>query len=180
MEDWPRRSQIQKLTPAELKIRNLVWEIEELGAHPLLTDTVCLLQDARNKLADWIDAGEPGSAKSFLAAQRNASVEEPKDKVYTDNDLVYAAYCRCLCGAGMAHVKNCGAYGPDACWDCSDILTGRAIPEGKEGAVTHKGRLPFTWYEIKSENQPSANGNTTRPGVGERSENTTRPNRTDA
>ncbi len=30
--------------------------------------------------------------------------------------------------------------------------------------MTHTDRLPFVFYEIKSEGQPSANGATTRPG----------------
>jgi hypothetical protein len=48
-------------------------------------------------------------------------------------------------------------------WDCSAILTGEAIPVGQPGAVKHEARLPFAFYEIKSENQPSARGATTRP-----------------
>jgi hypothetical protein len=66
--------------------------------------------------------------------------------------LVYAAHARCPCGAGMA-------YDPagDDCWDCSDILMGTADRD-----VQHTARLPFIFYELKSETQPSANGMTTR------------------
>lgn len=78
----------------------------------------------------------------------------------TENDLVYAAFARCPCGAGLAHIKNCG---PQGNWDCSDILLGRAIPSGQPGAKQHTAQLPFVFYEIKSENQPSVNGATTRP-----------------
>lgn len=81
-------------------------------------------------------------------------------KVYKDKQLVYAANTRCLCGAGMAYPKS---MGPDGYWDCSDILTGRAIPSGQEGSVKHEAQLPFVFYELKSERQPSANGATTRP-----------------
>jgi len=57
---WPRRASINLLTPEELKIYNLIGEIENLGAHPLLTDVVVLLGDARNKLADWVELeGKP-------------------------------------------------------------------------------------------------------------------------
>lgn len=48
-------------------------------------------------------------------------------------------------------------------WDCSDILTARAVPNGQPGSRLHTDWLPFAFYEIKSENQPSAHGATTRP-----------------
>ena len=80
--------------------------------------------------------------------------------IYTDADLRYAATSRCPCGAGLAYPLDSGIHGS---WDCSDILTGRAVPSGDPGAVQHTDRLPFAFYEIKSEDQPSANGATTRP-----------------
>jgi hypothetical protein len=52
---WPRRANTQTMTKEELAIQNLVWEIEKLGADPLLTDAVVLLGQARDKLSDWID-----------------------------------------------------------------------------------------------------------------------------
>lgn len=57
--DIPRRCDLLRNTPEELMIRNCVEAVERLGAHPLLTDTVSLLYDARMKLADWIDEGKP-------------------------------------------------------------------------------------------------------------------------
>jgi hypothetical protein len=74
--------------------------------------------------------------------------------------LIYAAYSRCPCGAGLAHREG---VGPDGYWDCSDILLGKAVPKGEPGSVQHTAQLPFVFYEVKSENQPSANGATTRP-----------------
>ncbi len=73
--------------------------------------------------------------------------------------LIYAAYARCPCGAGLAYDPRKGAYDS---WDCSDILLGKAIQSGQPGAMIHTARLPFIFYEIKSELQPSANGATTR------------------
>lgn len=74
----------------------------------------------------------------------------------TPADLAYAAYNRCECGAGLAHLidvtKN-SQY-----WDCSAILTGEADPK-----VKHTAQLPFAFYDIKMEGQPSAYGATTRP-----------------
>jgi hypothetical protein len=51
----PRRIQLDKMIPEELAIYNLVQQIENLGAHPLLTDVVVLLGEARSKLADWVE-----------------------------------------------------------------------------------------------------------------------------
>jgi len=77
-----------------------------------------------------------------------------------DKHLRYASTSRCLCGAGLAYPLNSGINGH---WECSDILTGRAVPHGESGWKTHTAQLPFAFYEIKSEDQPSANGITTRP-----------------
>jgi hypothetical protein len=78
----------------------------------------------------------------------------------TEADLIYAADARCPCGAGLAYVP---ADPECRHWDCSAILLGRAVPSGQPGAVKHEGRLPFAFYKIKPENQPSAQGRTTRP-----------------
>ena len=76
--------------------------------------------------------------------------------------LVYAAHARCDCGAGLAYdPANC--EGEKRCWDCSDILLAKAIVKGLPGWKTHTAPLPFAFYEVKSENQPSAYGATTRP-----------------
>lgn len=73
--------------------------------------------------------------------------------------LVYSAMARCECGAGLAYEPgNVHGY-----WDCSAILLGDAIPIGEPGAVTHVDKLPFNYWEVRSENQPSARGRTTRP-----------------
>lgn len=60
---FPRRQCLYLMTPAELAIYNAVQAVEEVGADPLLTDAVVLLQRARDKVADYVDrdakAGEP-------------------------------------------------------------------------------------------------------------------------
>lgn len=55
MNNFPRRARIDLMTPEELALFNMIGEVEKLGAHPLLTDVVVLLGDARSKLADWVD-----------------------------------------------------------------------------------------------------------------------------
>lgn len=80
--------------------------------------------------------------------------------------LIYAATKRCLCGAGLAYEPGGESGRPiQGYWDCSAILLGEAIPTGEPGSVQHVDRLPFTFYEIKSEQQPSAQGQTTRPSA---------------
>lgn len=73
---------------------------------------------------------------------------------FTDGELVYAATCRCACGQGMAYPKEIGSARQ---WTCSAKLKGTA-----NEAEPHDV-LPFAIYEIKSEQQPSAFGQTTRP-----------------
>lgn len=74
---------------------------------------------------------------------------------FTDDELVYAARTLCPCGHGLAYPKNCGTLHQH--WDCSAILKGIA-----DKTVKHTPQLPFAMYEIKSEQQPSAGGATTR------------------
>lgn len=48
----PRRINMLEWTPAERAIADAVAAVEDAGAHPLLTDAVILLQQAREKVAD--------------------------------------------------------------------------------------------------------------------------------
>lgn len=50
-----RRIRIDQLTPAETAIRNAIIAVERVGADALLTDAVILLQQARDKVADYVD-----------------------------------------------------------------------------------------------------------------------------
>lgn len=83
-------------------------------------------------------------------------------RTFTEDELRYAATKRCPCGAGLAYPPNGepkdGPFEFWSYWDCSEILKGTA-----DTSVEHTAQLPFTFYEIKSEEQPSANGATTRP-----------------
>lgn len=87
-------------------------------------------------------------------------------KIYQDSELKYSAYSKCACGAGLAYPRDGKQPDPNSFfvhasdWWCSKILKGEDL--GKEGDVKHQ-IFPFSMYEIKSEDQPSANGATTRP-----------------
>ena len=54
----PRRIDLLRFTPAEKAIYDAVQEVEKVGAHPLLTDAVILLGQAREKVADYVDSQE--------------------------------------------------------------------------------------------------------------------------
>lgn len=55
----PRRIRLDRLTPAERAIHDAVRAVEAAGCDPLLTDAVILLQQAREKVADFVDRGKP-------------------------------------------------------------------------------------------------------------------------
>jgi uncharacterized Zn finger protein len=54
-ENFPRRSQLTLLTPAETAIHVALIEVEKVGADSRLTDAIVLLQQAREKVADYLD-----------------------------------------------------------------------------------------------------------------------------
>lgn len=55
MSDFPRRNRIDRMTEAELAIRNAVDAVERAGADPRLTKAVTLLYEAREMVADFVD-----------------------------------------------------------------------------------------------------------------------------
>lgn len=55
INDFPRRSTINHNSIEELKIRDAVNSVENLGAHPLLTDAVILLGQAKDKVSDYLE-----------------------------------------------------------------------------------------------------------------------------
>ncbi len=58
-EEIPRRIRVDLMTDAELKIREAMQAVEDLGTHPLLTNAVNALNDAREWTADFIDKVKP-------------------------------------------------------------------------------------------------------------------------
>lgn len=112
----------------------------------------------------FAEASEMRAKADDLGRQAAEARKEELAAIPLAERLVYAAHARCPCGAGMAYDpigedKGSPFVGPlSGYWDCSAILLGAA-----DTAVKHEARLPFAFYEIKSELQPSANGATTRP-----------------
>lgn len=121
--------------------------------------------------ADKLEA----QAKELRKAAHDEQIEEGRKRPLAER-LRYAATSRCPCGAGLAYDPY-GASGgyPEqgendspfvgalsGYWDCSAILLGTAAT-----TVKHTDQLPFSFWEIKSEGQPSAHGATTRPSPSE-------------
>ena len=51
----PRRIRLDKMKPAEKAIHAAVGEVEKIGADVRLTDAIILLQQAKDKVSDYID-----------------------------------------------------------------------------------------------------------------------------
>ena len=51
----PRRSDLDRMTPAELDIRDAILAVELLGPHPMLKKAVSMLQTAQGWVADFVD-----------------------------------------------------------------------------------------------------------------------------
>lgn len=87
-------------------------------------------------------------------------------KKYEDSELKYSATAKCICGSGLAYPRDgsqpekSSVFKMASDWWCSKILKGEDL--GEEGDPQHQ-IFPFSMYEIKSEDQPSANGMSTRP-----------------
>lgn len=53
--NFPRRSRIDLDTPPEAAIRKAIDAVEDAGAHPLLTEAVNLLGQAKDKVSDFVE-----------------------------------------------------------------------------------------------------------------------------
>lgn len=73
-DEIPRRADLQRCTPAERSIYETMQVVEALGADVLLTKAVSLLGDARNAVADYVDAklkmAKPGERCEHLFTQQ--------------------------------------------------------------------------------------------------------------
>lgn len=87
MKEIPRRIRLDQHTPAESAITQAMAAVEMAGCDPLLTDAVVLLGQARDKVADFVDAGlqvkqsPVNEALNFLrrAASENARIVSTGD-----------------------------------------------------------------------------------------------------
>ncbi|HXK15094.1 MAG TPA: hypothetical protein VNH45_11200 [Gaiellaceae bacterium] len=109
-------------------------------------------------------------ARKLRAEARADDLAEGRKRPLVDR-LRYAATVRCHCGAGMAYdpfgptggLDAEGNQTPHGRWECSGLLLKTAIPPGEVDSVQHTRALSFRYYDVTSEYQPSARGQTTRP-----------------
>lgn len=80
------------------------------------------------------------------------------DRAYTNDEIIYSATARCPCGSGLAYVRDCGAF---SSWYCAAALR-HDLPNPDPFDGKHH-EYPFVEWKILSEEQPSAQGATTRP-----------------
>lgn len=120
--------------------------------------TLDLEKKSNEELRDIASAANTIINNRLTAGFKAVEERFKRGDAFLDDELVYAAHARCKCGAGVAYAKGIGPGGEFAGWFCSQVLTGR-----NRDMDNHEGMLPFAFYQIKSEDQPSANGVTTRP-----------------
>jgi hypothetical protein len=69
VDGLPRRNRIDCYTPAESAIRAALLAVEEMGAHTLLTEAVVLLDEAREKVADFVELPDRARYEPTTAQQ---------------------------------------------------------------------------------------------------------------
>lgn len=112
---------------------------------------------AVRKLCDRL---EKRAILRFAARSRHVEIRIEAGSQFGDSELIYSAYARCQCGAGLAYPKDIGPHGA---WMCSAQLKGHDVGIDIH-AMDHDPARPFTVWEVKSERDYSAHGATTRPG----------------
>lgn len=55
MKNIPRRCRLNLMVPAELAIHQIIEDVEKWGSHSCLTEAVVLLQQAKDKISDYVD-----------------------------------------------------------------------------------------------------------------------------
>lgn len=60
--EFPRRCYLEKMTPEERGIHDMIKKVENLGCDVRLTETIILLGQARDKLSDFVDGIPPADS----------------------------------------------------------------------------------------------------------------------
>lgn len=68
IDGTPRRCRLDLLTPAEIALWQAASMIEDSGAHPLLTEAIMLLQQARERVADYVELEQDENLNNELEA----------------------------------------------------------------------------------------------------------------
>ncbi len=74
----PRRNRIDLHTPVEMAIRQVMLSLEGMPGHPLLTEAVDLLNQAKSRVADWIESPiNQEEAAKFAATELSDKLGRP-------------------------------------------------------------------------------------------------------
>lgn len=66
----PRRARMDLYVPAEKAIHDAMQEVEGMAADELLTEAVDLLQQAQNKVADYVDKEDIECVKGYPSHEK--------------------------------------------------------------------------------------------------------------
>ncbi len=66
---FPRRNCIDHYTSEELALREAIFAVERMGAHPLLTEAVMLIGAAKDKVSDFVELLRVTDAQEKLRAK---------------------------------------------------------------------------------------------------------------
>ena len=86
-----RVAQMNDHSPIEQRAHDLIWAIEKLGGHPLLTGAQQYAMAAKRLLAEWHVCGEPGGSDLRYEPQSGDEVHErfvPKTKISSEASFV--------------------------------------------------------------------------------------------
>lgn len=98
--DFPRRNCLDLATPAEKSLWDAMQAVEAAGAHPWLTDAINLIEQAKQKVADFVEL--PGSDQTPAAQQAIANDCRPIPCCVVEGAHTYVdGNCR-YCGAQQA------------------------------------------------------------------------------
>ncbi len=70
----PRRNRIDKMVPAELSIYNAIKEVEKLWASEKLTESIILLEKAKDMVSDVIDDFQMACEKSLEESEKQSKI----------------------------------------------------------------------------------------------------------
>lgn len=117
------------------------------------------MEDLKGKTVEELraisDAGD--KARTELNRRYNEEAEEilkrcdTGEPPFKDDELVFARDAKCPCGERLAYPKRTSPV--RGFWDCVGLLKRTAPPKGHPQAKTHTDRLPFVFWDIKSEDQ---------------------------
>ena len=77
----PRRAIVDAMHQAETAIRTAMFEVEALGADPLLTDAVTKLITAKDLVSDWLE-GKTGLSAAAPVAAQTENAEQVSTRIF--------------------------------------------------------------------------------------------------